>query len=650
MNNHSQRDTKLQARGDRIMNRTHIKTNPLMAALAASLLGLASTNVTAVEFQRGELSGSFDTTISYGASWRMDDADPDNLGKAHWRTDLGYNPTVGLLGTNAQQRAALGRWSVNSDDGNANYDKHDLISHAVKVTAELDLNWRNFGAFFRATGFHDFENHDAEFLSERAKELVGEDTRMLDAYIWGDHEVGEHFVSWRLGRQVVSWGESSFIQGGINVINPVDVSKLRVAGAELKEAFLPINMGWLTFDLTPNLSVEAVAMFEWEEIDPDPAGSFFSTNDFATPGGSYAMLSFGTVPQPVINQDLYQTVCLGGNLGASDIGLPPALVGAGCAVALPRGPSNLASESGQYGIALRYFSPELNDTEFGLYYLNYHSRLPLISGTAATSAPPPIGINFGATYFTEYPEDISLIGLSFNTTIGTYSVAGEISYRRNVPLQIDDVEVLFSGLSPLNNLFPEEVLHFKSQLGEFAPGEYIRGWDRHDLNQGQVTIVKLFGPNNPFRADSIGLGFEVGATYIPSLPAWSTLRYNGPGTDTGGGPDFLTGAMRNPETQAGGFADDFSWGYRFITTLNYNNAIGAWTVSPRLGFNHDVSGTSPGPGGNFVDGRKQVTVGVGFNYLQEWIVDLSFTKYSGAGTFNELRDRDFFSASVRYSF
>jgi len=41
---------------------------------------------------------------------------------------------------------------------------------------------------------------------------------------------------------VVSWGESTFIQGGMNVINPVDVSKLRVAGAELKEAFNGVNM------------------------------------------------------------------------------------------------------------------------------------------------------------------------------------------------------------------------------------------------------------------------------------------------------------------------------------------------------------------------------------------------------------------------
>ena len=43
---------------------------------------------------------------------------------------------------------------------------------------------------------------------------------------------------------MINWGESTFIQGGINVVNPVDVSRLRVAGAELKEAFLPINSIW----------------------------------------------------------------------------------------------------------------------------------------------------------------------------------------------------------------------------------------------------------------------------------------------------------------------------------------------------------------------------------------------------------------------
>ena len=45
-----------------------------------------------------------------------------------------------------------------------------------------------------------------------------------------------------------------------------------------------------------------------------------------------------------------------------------------------------------------------------------------------------------------------------------------------------------------------------------------------------------------------------------------------------------------------------------------------------------------------------MTAGLGFNYLQKWIFDLSYTAYSGGGKYNVLRDRDFISASVRYSF
>ena len=84
--------------------------------------------------------------------------------------------------------------------------------------------------------------------------------------------------------------------------------------------------------------------------------------------------------------------------------------------------------------------------------------------------------------------------------------------------------------------------------------------------------------------------------------------------------------------------------------FDYNNAIGAVTVSPRLGWAHDVSGTTPGPGGSFVDGRKTLTLGLQFNYLNEWIFDFAYTTYMGAGLYNELKNRDFFSASVRYSF
>ena len=87
-----------------------------------------------------------------------------------------------------------------------------------------------------------------------------------------------------------------------------------------------------------------------------------------------------------------------------------------------------------------------------------------------------------------------------------------------------------------------------------------------------------------------------------------------------------------------------------IIKADYNNAIGPVTVSPRFAWAHDVSGTTPGPGGSFIDGRKAITLGLGFNYLQKWIFDFSYTDFSGAGHYNLSQDRDFFAASVRYSF
>jgi hypothetical protein len=446
---------------------------------------------------------------------------------------------------------------------------------------------------------------------------------------------------------VVSWGESTFIQGGLNVINPVDVSKLRLAGSELKEAFNGINMLWGSAELTDSLSLEALYLLEWKEILPDPAGTYFSSSDIATPGASYAMLGFGTFPQPVINPDLYDPVCLDGNLPASDIGLPLTLVGTGCNLAVPRSDTRYPDSEGQFGLALRYFAENLNFTEFGFYYLRYHSRLPLISGFALQEVPPPFT---SASYFTEYPEDIDLFGVSFNTSVGTWSLAGEISYRPDAPLQIDDVEILFGALTPLNPLIPAPVNRYKSQLGDFAPGEEIRGYGEYDSWQVQATTTRLFGPGNFLRAQQIAFVAEVGLNAVPDLPSKDVLRFNGSGTDTGGGADVTSGDFNNPVTEPGGFADDFSWGYRLLARADYNNAIGAWTVSPRIAWAHDVDGTTPGPGGSFIDGRTQLTAGVAFNLLNEWVIDLSYTDYSGGGRYNLLRSRDFFGASVSYAF
>jgi len=616
----------------------------LTAAVALALLGTVSLPLQAFEFSSGEWTGSLDTTISYGASWRLKDYDPSLVGKQ------ANNPLVFQLDKNAQ-RDVIGRWSANGDDGNLNYrDSGDLISHLVKAIVELDVQFRNYGGFARATAFYDFENHNKDELSDIAQKRVGGEVRLLDAYVYGNHDPGGHFLNWRLGKQVVSWGESTFIQGGINVINPVDVSKLRVAGAELKEAFEGVNMLYGSLSLTDAVSIEALYMFEYRNIRPDPAGTYFSTNDIGTPGAAYAMLGF-VYPQPVINPDLFGPVCQQENLGASDSPLSADLVYLGCGFALQRSGTIKPKDSGQYGAALRWFIESMGATELGFYYLNYHSRLPVVSGSSVMQPPlPPRPGGFSNSYWTEYPEDIHLWGASFNSNIGTWALAGEVSYRPNAPLQFDDVEVLFAGLTPLNPLLPSYYFEYKSQLGEFAPGEDIQGWDRHKQWQAQATTTKLFGPNNFFKANQIAFVAEVGMNYVSDLPNKDYQRFEGPGTDSGGGWDWTDGDWNNPQTQVGGFADDFSWGYRLLARFEYNNAIGAVTVLPRIGWRHDVSGTTPGPGGSFVDGRKQMTLGVAFNYLNEWIFDFAYTTYFGAGEFNMLKDRDFFAASVRYSF
>lgn len=642
------------------------KTSRAPLALAiAGVIAMALQPAAAFDFSRGELSGSLDTTVSYGASWRAERQSDDLLAKSYIDPTIVAQITAltnaGMyLEAQQLQIAAGGRFSANRDDGNLKYDKGDLISNALKLTSELSLNWRNSGAFARGTYFYDFENADRNDLTREAKKLIGERFRLLDAFVYHNFSYGEAGTGTvRLGRQVVSWGESTFIQNGINVINPFDLSALRVAGAELKEAYLPVDSIWGSFSLTDKLSLEALYLFEFEEVEIDASGTYFSANDFASPGGEYVMLNFGTVPQPVNNPSLYRDVCYNGTAGymrsdlfaeySSRYGAATAatLIGAGCSAAFPRSPNNNAKDSGQYGAALRYYSDLWNGTEFGLYYLKYHSRVPVISGISVVNTSPNSG-----SYFLEYPEGIDLYGLSWNTSLpGGIAFQGEVSYRPNMPLQVDDVELLFAGLTPLNAVLPQPALRFSSQLGEYGPGEYIRGWEKHKVSQIQSTFTKMIGPGNFLGADQIALVGEVGATKVWDLPDPSQLRYEGEGTDTAGGYAIDSGYLRNPVTTTGGFPTAFSWGYRVAARAEYPGAFGsAINIAPRVAFNHDVNGTTPGPGGNFLEGRKSGTVGLEATYMQRWSFDLSYTVFSGGKPYNQIYDRDFYSVVAKYSF
>ena len=162
----------------------------------------------------------------------------------------------------------------------------------------MSLDRENFGLFVRGSLLYDdlVEDSDTDRtpISESGKNLAGSYVRLLDAFVYGRWDLAGHELEIRAGRQVVNWGESTFIQGGINnAINHFDVASLRVPGSELREAYLPQEILKVSFGLTDNLTAEAIGIFDWDRTEPEPVGTYFSGNDFVPRGGDQVFLGFG---------------------------------------------------------------------------------------------------------------------------------------------------------------------------------------------------------------------------------------------------------------------------------------------------------------------------------------------------------------------
>ena len=329
---------------------------------------------------------------------------------------------------------------------------------------------------------------------------------------------------------------------------------------------------------------------------------------------------------------------------------------------MPRSATREAGESGQYGAAFRLFAPGLAGTEFGLYYLSYNSRLPVIMAHTGTLAGFFAG-NYAssASYFLTYPEDIKLYGLSFNTQLGRSGIAlqGEISHRKDVPLQVDDVELLYAALTPLRLVPPLSpalapviglgtLLAGTNQLGAYGFDQEISGFRRFDTTQVQVTATQVF--SRFLGADQFVLVAEAGWSKVHDLPSQTKLRLEAPGTYTSGNPVHQTAGVQPGTEPASAFPTSTAWGYVVAGRFDFLNAIGPINMSPRFSWSQDVSGISPGPGGNFIEGRKALTAGLGFQYQINLEWDLSYTRYFGAGRYNLLNDRDFVAANIKYSF
>ncbi|MCG6574516.1 DUF1302 domain-containing protein [Pseudomonas sp. AF32] len=608
---------------------------PLAVSLASSLAGPAF----GVSFNIGEIEGQFDSSLSVGASWST------------------AKPNRDLIGVNNGGKGL----SQTSDDGHLNFKRGETFSKIFKGIHDLELKYGDTGVFVRGKYWYDFELKDEHRLykdisdSNRKEGAKSSGGQILDAFVYHNYSIADQPGSVRLGKQVVSWGESTFIQGGINSINPVDVSAFRRPGAEIKEGLIPVNMFYVSQSLTDNLSAEAFYQIEWDQTVVDNCGTFFSQPDVIADGCT----------------DNLRVLNKRSSLPAAALG-PAAAFGVDIneeGVLVRRGADRDARDGGQWGASLKYMFEPL-DTEFGAYFMNYHSRAPIFSATGAPQSiynlaaglPPafarlaPLLVAGNSEYFVEYPEDIRLYGLSFSTTLPTGTAwSGEISYRPNAPVQLSTTDILFAGVTPLPGLGNASVL-------QGTPGQDLHGYTRKEITQFQTTFTHFL--DQVMGASRLTLVGEVGVTHVGGLDSKSDARYGrdpvfGPGqlpnnfcnvlnTSTAAGGGQTVGNV-NSNCNNDGFTTSTSWGYRARAIWEYPDVFAGVNLKPNVAWSHDVKGYSPGPGGNFEEGRKAVSLGLDAEYQNTYNASLAYTNFFG-GDFSTVDDRDFLALSVGVTF
>lgn len=616
----------------------------VLLGVSTSLLVTSGWGAT---FHWGEIQGQFDSGLSAGAAWALREADQDLIGT-----------TNGGTGS-----------ATTSDDGRLNFENDKTLSKIVKGTHELSLKYGNDGVFVRGKYWYDVElkdehrqfydiNDDGRNMAARASGAT-----FLDAFLYHNYSADDLPGSIRLGKQVVSWGESTFITGGINSINPIDVSSFRRPGSEIKEGLIPVNMLFLSQTINETLSAEFFYQLQWQETVLDNCGTFFSGSDIVANGCNYS------TGGPDLTQSAAAMAAL----------LPFGINLSSQGVKMQRADDIEPGDDGQWGTAVHWIEQN-TETDIGAYFINYHSRLayvstitgphtadlgfaadlcgnigmPLASCAAVLAGPAKSLIGayrLGTSeYLIEYPEDIRLYGLSFATTLPTgTALSGEISYRPNMPLQINGIDLFGAGLG-----VAERTPIYSSGAYQIQNNQLIHGYERKEVTQVQVTAVHTF--NQVAGADTLTLVGEVGAVGVGGLNAEDGIRFSRDSVFGAGAlyPDnhYCTTAVNTDNPQhcnRDGYVTDHAWGYRLRGTFDYPDLMAGINLKPSLSYSHDVDGYSPQPGGAFVEGAKAVSAGLDADYLSSYTISLSYTDYF-EGRYNTQKDRDFVALSVGANF
>lgn len=588
--------------------------------LISGALSLAPAS--AVTFEYGGAEFNWNNKITAGAAWRTSKRDDGKIGKLNipGQQNLcsdgmgGGDDCISLDGDPESNlrlvNARGGFFAALLDDGNLNYDNGDLVSAVFKLNTQLNVTWQDFVVKVNYVGFYDDRNYTlnqthintqyqpaSEDRTDSVKNRAGLKGEIREAFVLYNFDVGDRAFSLAVGNQRVRWGEANLhLFNTLDAINPLDAILPLQPGFNLNELAVPTGMVLLSGDIIENFSFEVLYQYDWDNTRVQPSGTFFSSTDPAGIDQYRPVLSLGQFPEDPDGQFVpaYPFRLFSSSIRSADLkenGVPP-------------------RDGNQYGLRLNWYAADLNDgTEFALYYLNYHSRVPYFSilGSNETCLRrAPIEGNFAAallacggtfngdlalvknpaneplpvetTLLLDYPEDIHMIGVSFNTTALGWSVSGEYAYRPNLPAQILISDVFYAGFQPafarqdipLNptaincslagpaqaacetvlggitgavfpgvtpdtiipgaeTFIPSLLTQYRGRTiannNEYGPGDYVQGFERLKVGQFVINALKLFP--STFGADDVTFLAEFGFTNIFNKPKTGDLALQG---------------------------------------------------------------------------------------------------------------------------
>ncbi|MGH8506073.1 MAG: DUF1302 domain-containing protein, partial [Stenotrophobium sp.] len=343
----------------------------MAAAVAAGLVLSGTASAGSYEMMDGT-TASYRLTLGYALSVRMKNPDNSLINGA---TDP-FVPTVAPAqpgNPSSQQLVGFGHTglsnTLNFDDGNRNFKKYSLINNRVSALGEFSLKHDNYGMILSGSAFYDDVYHHKndntskpygpgssinktgapnEF-TDATKHYDGQRARLLEAYVYGDWNIGdEGALDLRLGQQLVAWGESLFFSGIALAQGPADAAKAFVPGAEVKDILLPVNQVALRYSINDKITVLGQYKLTFKSTELFPEGDYFSPSDLIGPGATFG---YGSANPATLSPNscagllgsLSGLCGLGNSLGFTALGAP-------AFITVTRNPDINPSKHGQYGI------------------------------------------------------------------------------------------------------------------------------------------------------------------------------------------------------------------------------------------------------------------------------------------------------------